>query len=57
MVADAIARTVPMAISLAMAAQGTGQAGTIPLVSDQVTGLATQPPDSNGLTSPKNCWS
>ena len=72
MVADAIARTVPMAISQAMAARGTGLAGTIPMVSDQATGLATHPlilhqqpslgekdsmPQKARLTSLKSCWS
>jgi hypothetical protein len=46
MVAEAIARTVPIAISQVMATQGTGQAGTTPVGSDQTTGLTTTPPDT-----------
>jgi hypothetical protein len=50
MVAEAIARTVPMVISQVMAAQGTGQAGTTPMVSDQATGLMTHPLDTPPAT-------
>ena len=45
MVAEAIAKTVPMAISQVMAAQGTWQGGSNPIVSHQAPSLVTQHPD------------
>ena len=69
-VAEAIARTVPVAISQVMAAQGTG-VGTTPTMSDQTTGGTTQSPETPRVTqywgkdfmpqkarqtSPKSCW-
>lgn len=48
-VAEAIARTVPVAISQVMAAQGTG-AGTTPTMSDQTTGGTTQSPETPRAT-------
>ena len=48
-VAEAIARTVPVAISQVMAAQGTG-AGTTPTVSHQTTGGTTQSPETPQAT-------
>ena len=47
--AEAIARTVPVAISQVMAAQGTG-IGTTPTMSDQTTGGTTESPETPRAT-------